>query len=364
MRLLTRHILREIAMPALLALAVVSFVAVASKVHEQTRDVSLAYATPADMARLVLYLLPTLVSYVLAITYMMGVLMGFGRMAQDGEVVAMQAAGIPLKRVVLPVFVCGLALSALCFLLQDRVQPWAAERMFRLLGEELPRRRGLDMLPAGVMHDFHDWRVYIGRRDADTGAWRDVEILDDRGWAYYASSAELLRRDGVPYLVLKDGHLIMPSVDGRLGLSPFARWEVQVPRVDARDLDGGSLALSLGALFHLEQRLSEELRTAESVGLRSRLASVRQDISERVSLPFACFAVAFVAAPLGVRARRSGRSYTFAVGFVVVLAYYLLHVLAQPRSLSPLAEVVARGQAANVVLLAAGAFFLWRVDRV
>jgi CDP-diglyceride synthetase len=75
-------------------------------------------------------------------------------------------------------------------------------------------------------------------------------------------------------------------------------------------------------------------------------------------------AVTLVAAPLGVRARGAGRSYTFAAGFSILLIYYVLGTVMDPKSLHSLGSVLLRTSVPNLVLSAAGIALVWRVDRV
>jgi len=91
---------------------------------------------------------------------------------------------------------------------------------------------------------------------------------------------------------------------------------------------------------------------------------MRQEISERFSLPILSFAVSFLAAPLAVRSRHGGRSYSFAIGFLILLVYFPLSILFEPQSLRGLDTVILRGMVPNLVLLAAGCVALWRVDRI
>jgi lipopolysaccharide export LptBFGC system permease protein LptF len=94
------------------------------------------------------------------------------------------------------------------------------------------------------------------------------------------------------------------------------------------------------------------------------LRLTRAEIGERASLPLACLAVSIVAAPFAVRARRAGRSYSFAIGFLIIGAYYMIRLFVEPGDVRPLAECVFRAMTPNLVLAAVGIVALWRVDRV
>jgi lipopolysaccharide export system permease protein len=388
-KLLTRYVTREVAVPAVLALAVFSFIGVAGELRERLDFINLSYAEVGDFARLAAWFIPTLIPYIVPLMYMMGVMLAFGGLTRNNEVTAMKAAGIPLKRVVLPVILGGALLSAGAFYLQDRVQPTALRKANALIFVEAPKRISLDVLTTGVMHEFGDWRVYIGSRDRASGTLYDVDILvpreDGSIWLYHADSATFGKRDGRAQLHIPSGYLIMP---GASSLGPISDFTLTAPSPEAMPMPGGRRLLSLSELLARDRAVQAELkaqagltdlsilydmslyrdltRLPEGISLRSldEFRKLRLEILERISLPLACLALSFVAAPLAVRGGRSGRSWSFAIGFGVCLAYFVIWMVTQPLIPRSLTETMVRGSIANAVMLVTGAVALWRVDRV
>jgi lipopolysaccharide export LptBFGC system permease protein LptF len=372
-RTLNRYILREIAVPLLLAMAVISFLGVGNELRERMRLLPLNVFEIQDFLRLTLYFLPSLVSFIIPIAYMMGILMAFGRLAHDGEIIAMKAAGVPLKRVVAPVIVVGALLSVGCFYLQDKVQPIGLIKAKQLITIEMPLRITLDMLPAGQMHHFGDWQVYIGSKEPETRTLRNIDILDGKGWMYFAESAQLVKDDSGSKIVLNNAYIVFPQGDRNFTLSKAMATALALPDTNAdanKRIGNKRNDLSLRELLMLEKEDSAKLAQTqmfadkESKDAKESLKATRSEISDRLSFPLACLAVTLAAAPLGARAKRAGRSYTFAVGAGVFLVYYILKFVLEPRTLHGLNETVLRGLAPNLVLLTAGLVLLWRVDRI
>ena len=355
--LLTRYVLREVGAPMFLALVVIGFLAVAQEFRERQQDIPLAYIQLKDLALLALYLLPTLVTLVIPTTYMMGILLAFSRLAQNNEITAMRAAGVPLKRIILPVLVCGAFLSALSFFLQDRVQPAAMARLNDLLYTALPQRLVLDSLEPGIMHEFSDWRVYFRGRDPKTRTLHGLEVMKPDGdgrTILYAESARLA--DGE--LVLSDATFISQQ-GGNASRGTGTAVSLAVPRITEKEPPSLRRTLTLAGLLR-----EEAAQRSEPTMSKRELRRLRWEISERFSFPLACFAVSLVAAPLAVRSPSSGRSHSFAIGFVILFVYYLLRDVLEPNSLKSMAEMGVRSAAPNVLLGAVGIWALWRVDRV
>jgi len=370
MGILSRYVLRQIAVPSLLAVAVVAILGVANEIHEEQREtlMPVAQMTMGDVGRLVMYFLPALVGYLIPITYMLGIMLAFGRFSHDNEIIAMKAAGIPLKRIVLPIILLGAVLSGVSFWIQDRVHPWAVRRADEFIHGELPLRASLEVLPTGVIQEYAGWRIYIGSKDPAEGTLEKIVILkpEDKGLSstYYAHSAKISNENGQNVLRLTDVHFIPPR-EGK-DVMPLRADSISlpVPEIETHVPDSGRNAMNLRQLLQDEKRLDTLIAETPSEPAKIELLKVRRDIADRFSLPFACLVVSLVAAPLGARAKRSGRSYTFAVGFSVLLIYYVFQMLVETPSLQPLWLTVLRLWVPNLLFCAAGVYFLWRVDRV
>ena len=368
MRIVSRYLLRQIAAPALLTITAIAVVGVSNEIKERLSELPVAQMTFGDVARLAFYLLPTLVAFLAPITYMLGILMAFGRLSENNEIVAMKAAGIPMRRMVLPVILVGAFLSVLCLAVQDRVQPWAYRKVMELIYSELPLRITLDTLPTGVMQEYAGWGVYIGKKDPKDDTLENIVILkpEEGGGAsaYYADSAQLSSEDGHMKLFMSNLHLIPPGESGYATmLSAPTAW-LSVPKMPTDRPSIRKRERTLKQLFEEERRLDDEYNASQSESTGADLSSYRMEIAGRLSLPFACLAVTLTAAPLGARARRAGRPYTFTVGFTIILAYYVMTMVFAPRSLSPLWLTVLQTWIPNLALGLVGIGLVWKVDRV
>ena len=366
--MLPRYLLRQVAPPAAIAFLVIAFLAMIAGLREQLAELSLDQVTLGDLSWLSLLSLPALISYIVPITYMMGILVAFGGLAQRNEFVSMKAAGIPMRRMVVPVILVGALLSAGCFLVQDQVRPWAMRQAIRFIYSDLPVRASIDLLPPGVMHEFAGWRVYVGRKDLDTNTLYDLVILkpEESGEtsAFYADSAQFVRNAEGGTLILTNGFWIQSRGRDSVMHADSPRMELSVPKLMPKEPKREREGMTLGELLASEAALSEEYAATQALPVYASLMRERGEISYRLALPLMCLAVSLAAAPLAVRSPRSGRSYVFAVGFLVLISYFSLKGILEPRFLVPLEVSVVVGQAPNIILGLVGLGLAWRVDRV
>lgn len=364
---LTRYCLVEIAVPALIAMLVIGFVGVVNELRERRGALPLEFISGWDMARLVLYFSPTLIAYLVPVAFMMGILLAFGKLAQHNEITAMKAAGIPLKRLVAPVVLAGALLSAGTFFLQDRVQPRAIARANQLLFVELPQRITLDVLPVGVMNEFGGFRVYFKGRDTQTKTLRDVVVAlpqPGRDMIYYAESAQYVGSGAGSQLVLRNCQIVKPQPGDDVAVQTAKEQTVSLSSPMLRPPPARHKAMTMRELFEQEKKSTERYASFKSKQNAEDLRTTRTEISDRITLPLACLAVSLAAAPLAVRAPRSGRSFSFAIGVALLGGYYLLRILLEAKSVHPLEDYVIRGLVPNAVLGMIGLWALWKVDRV
>jgi len=366
-RLLTRYILGKIWPPALLAALVISFVVVGGAVRTEMRTITeripIGQLAVMDIVRIGFYALPTMVNYIFPITFLLGIMFVFSRLAQYSELTAMKAAGIPLKRIVLPVVVLGAALSVVAFGVADQAQPWAYRRLVRLVTLELPLRMTLDALPTVVIHEVGDWRVYLGRREPD-GTLRDIVILQPQevgANAFYADSARLLTRDGEARLELQNGYFIPNDPKQHFSFESLVN---KAPMPEPMKEPGTSEGLSLAGLRAEERRLTTLFRETNALPVGSALRNMRLEIKNRLAFPLMCLAVSIVGAPLGARAKRTGQSYAFTMGLGIIGVYFVLRKVVELPMLLSLPTTIALGQTPNVLLCLLGLALIWRVDRV
>jgi len=360
---------RAILAPTAAAFLVVAFIIVANEMKQQMSRFLIQFLTARDLATLGAALLPSLLPMILPAALFFGVLMGYGRLAERGEITAMRAAGVSLSRVVAPAFIVGLVATAGTMVVQDLLLPHTMNYARHLLRVELPRRATLDTISPGVMHSLGDWRVYFKGRDRHSHTLRDVVVVsreEGRGGAvvYNAEFATASIDESGSTLLLGPGYSVSP--DGLRASCESVLLHLPGPASELKN--NPTLATStLAELIAQERSLSEEFSRADSLSIEKRLRRLRSALAERISLPFAAVLFAAIAAPLAVesaRYRRGGRQRLLVTGLIPVFGYYFLHVALQSNSLQPLASTLLLAWMPNLLLAACAAGLFARALRV
>lgn len=133
---------------------------------------------PADFIRLFAYLFPNMMLYSIPMSSMFGVVVAFTRLSNDGEIMAMKAAGISLGQMLPAVLAVSLAtglLSGYSALVLTPAADQAMEKMmFNLVKEKVSSGVKSRTFSAGV----DKYVIYADKVDRRTGEWSGVYLAD------------------------------------------------------------------------------------------------------------------------------------------------------------------------------------------
>src|SRR5439155_25606763 len=179
MRIPTRYILKEVASHSLIGLLVFTFVIyIRYLVH--VLELVVRHDIRAS-ALLTLFLLPIPGILVLTIpmAVIVGTLIGLGRMAADGEVIAARASGVGLGHFVRPVMIYALAGWTLTSWMSLFLAPQAARRLVRLEAELLTSQAPYEIRPRVFIEQFPNLLLYLADIRGARSEWHGVFIADN-----------------------------------------------------------------------------------------------------------------------------------------------------------------------------------------
>jgi len=147
----------------------------------------------------------------LPLSFLISVLVGFGRLSADSELVAMKSSGISLNRLAQPVVVVSIAIFIFSLLLNLNWVPWG-ERTFKELLVRAGNTKAVGSINAGTFTSgFFDMLVFADKVNPKTNEMKHVFIYDDRN-------------EKNPFAVVaKTGRLVPVKSDSSLGASLVLR---------------------------------------------------------------------------------------------------------------------------------------------
>ncbi len=339
--ILQRYVFRELALHFLFTLvAVTGIFAVGLGVQSLYRFSELPLVV---VVKSFPFFVPYSFAYTVPMALLVAVVLTYGRLAQDREILAVRTSGVHLYPLIAPAIFVGLLLSLASFWVNDRVIPYCNAKKRDIT------RQALEQIVA----------------DINSGQGRSLSVpLLNLSW-------ESVEQDGTivkPLLVLKNAKLEtegkLMAERGRIRLLADAdaiQFHFEEGRTIARQekkpkpgevrANGAEpepevyhLPLTFEEFDHLiylddlfqtakkpqDRKLSELIHSARIRRNPSASLELKVEVHRRLALSFACLVFALVGAPLGVLFRRGGKLAALFVSFLVVMfVFYPLLTLGQ-----------------------------------
>ena len=275
-------------------------------------------------------LLPFSMIYSIPWGVLLAVLLVFGKLSSENELVALRANGIGMLRICTPVFLITLGCLALCLWINLYVAP-ECEKRFKELAFKLASTEPLALFGSDEVIDaFPNRKIYVGRKNGNT--LEDLHIYE-------------MNAQQVPVRVIyaKRGTLEVDNENRRILLRIFdARYEDR-DESDVNDLkkmhygisvEEGVFPISLEELIakaHSNQRPTEltlsHLREAMEQKQGKQLTILRTELSKRFANSMAVVTFVLVGIPLAIGAHRRETSIGIGISIVVAFTYFIFIVL-------------------------------------
>jgi len=329
-RTLDRYLLRELFTPFALALLLLTFALEIPPIL-QHGEALIAEGASWDVVALVLV---TLVPQALGVTIPMallgGILYALGRLSGDREIVALEACGVSLSRLLRPLLLFAVLATAATTYVMIVALP-AANQAFREITFKLLMSRGESKIKPRVFYDgFPNLVIYVREVIPGVG-WTDVLVADSSHPAehklFLAKKGRLVVDEAKRSvaLVLEDGmqHGVNVREPEKYVLTNFEDTTLVI--------DPESVFPREGPMKGYTEMTIAELKD-DMAGLEAQNIYPHNQImawQKKYSIPAACLAFMLVALGMGVSSRRDGRLASFVVGVGVVFVYWVLMYMAE-----------------------------------
>ena len=350
MRILDRYIAREVIRHAFLGLLIFTFVLLVPKLVRLMELFVRRSGSGAQIAKLFLCILPSLLVFTIPMAVLVGVLLGLGRMSMDSEIIAITALGISRKRILFPVGIIAILGAALTFLITSWLAPRSLQTFRNTQASLLTSQISFQVQPRVFDERFPHLVLYINDVSASGTHWNGIFLAQagaESGSSITLAESAIVIPDpqqGKLELHLNGGstHEFSRQDPGHYSLTDFGSsdWPIEVT---------GILPSETRELSYPERPL-KSLWGDRGKGWRE----ARVELHQRFAFPVACLVFALVAVPLGAQPRRGGRAAGTLLSVLVIACYYLLFIMSAGLARQGVVSPVVGMWAANVILALAG----------
>lgn len=354
--------------------------------------------TPPQILQVIPLLIPSTLPYTAPATVLFTCCVVYGRLAADGEITALRAAGVHLGRLLAPAVVLGVLVGIGLTAVQSEIVPRSRQMLAdRVIADIDSLIYGMLKRSGSIRHPKLDFAVYV--REVRGKQLIDPVIKRRGGTAQYSVVAHAreatlttdLARDMV-FIDMPHCTLVGSELDGSLR---DQRFDVSFPASTFRDtqvrpmnMTREQIAAKWDELAEDRARRKEQLQVIQAqlaqhptdppqalLDLKKdnefhvqqsyrieRLLSVESHM--RPALAFGCLCFALVAVPVGIWGNRADYLSTFVSCFLpVVFVYYPLVLAGTNLAKEGRLPAIASVWAANVLTASVGAWMLRRLFR-
>ena len=367
-RTASAYLVRQVIGWGLIGLAAITLVFLSQNLVRMLDKLMLFGVHAEGVATVIQCIALTLLGYMVPMAFLFGVLVTVGRMAADGEVLALRSCGFGLREILLPILALAVAVSALTAWLLIDVEI-EARRVLRTALIEMTTQGA--MIVPGEFKRVGERVVYVRSRDED-GRLERILISDrsdpERPLLIFAESGSFGWDS-------ERGEARFRLRNGDIHLEPAKADSPQYQRIGFRDFE---YAFPVKNLLEMEisRQRPKDLTTAQ---LRARVAELessppdpkatrsarehRVQLHRRFALPLAPTLFALIGVPLAMRLTRAGRSWGVLLCTGLVGIYYGVLTFCQYLALEGFLPVVVALWLPNALCALAAALLLARARR-
>jgi LPS export ABC transporter permease LptF len=367
MKLIDRFVSRELIVNVLFAILVLSLVLVVGNIFRKLLPLLVNHDVPLEyLLTFIAYVLPFSLIFTIPWGLLTAILLVFGRLSADNELIALRSNGVSVTRVCLPLLVLAIIFTAICLWLNVDVAPAAQEKL-RSTIFDLATRNPIALFGNDqVIDQFPGRRIYVGKKEGNELENILVFQMDEHALPIRVTFARSgkLEADLPNKRILM--HLYSARYEERDEKDPYDLRKIH----DGISLTDGTLPISLEELFEREKKrpsrsaLSlEQLLDQLNTGNRRERSATRTEINKRFSFPFSCMAFALIGVPLGITTHRRETSVGFAMGLIVAVFYFLFVIIADTLRGNAKVHPELLIWFPNVLFLGIGAYLFWRLSK-
>jgi LPS export ABC transporter permease LptF/LPS export ABC transporter permease LptG len=364
MRILTRYILSEVLSHALIGVAIFTFVIFLRDLEHILEVVVRNSAPLPSVAEIFFLTMPGALTITIPMAVLVGILIGLSRLAADSEVTAMRASGIGPGTFVRTIAIFVSIAWVLALANNVFIAPRSASALARLQNRLKSSQVSFEIQPRVFYEDFKNLVLYVQDASSAEGAalWKGVFVADISN----PSAPKItLAQSGIAVsqgmdklrMHLENGsqHETVPRQPEQYAISTFAETDLPIQLPEVQNPANTVTPAAEMSTSDLLQRMREN-------GPRSRVYAI--EFHRRLALPTACIVLALVGIPLGLSAKKGGKSTGFVLTIGLVFLYYFLSLAGMSMARQ---GKIAAGPGlwlGNIVFFFGGLFLLWRSERM
>lgn len=374
-KLFDRYVLKEILPPFFVGLLVYTFVLLMNQILLLSEMFIARGVSFRVVLLLLIYLLPSILSFTVPMSILMGILAGLSRMSSDSEIMAFKTLGISYRRLLRPVFIFALGGWLITSLLTLYISPHANYLWVNTLSQSVLTKVQFKINPREFNESIPNTVLFI-QDIAKDKSWKNIFV-------HFSSPPEeprvVFAKKGWLNFYPREKRATLELFDGSLHSFPLGnpeKYSVTTFQHLEEELDVENFFASIiakkrvrekdiGELFSGIQILDQDFKSfpesqTHSLAYRQKKREYVAhfiEVHKRIALPAACFIFALLGISLGASTKKGGRTSGFTLSIGIILLYYILITAGENFAMDDKIPAWLGMWAPNLLLALGGVYF-------
>ncbi|OGS24466.1 MAG: hypothetical protein A2297_07010 [Elusimicrobia bacterium RIFOXYB2_FULL_48_7] len=321
MKILTRYIYKESLKAFVTGIIVFTFVLVLNNLFQLIDLLINKGAGLLVVLQLVVYLVMTLFSITIPMSLLFSVLMTYGRLAEDREIMALSSAGINTFRFTFQPVVLALIFSLTLSWLNLQTIPTIHSEFSRIY-LSIAKKQPLLKFEEKAFTKISNYRIYVNEIDKNTNELKGINIykFTPSVSLITAKTGTAAATDKTITFDLHDGIMQSSPADSpeKMTLFAFDKYTISIPLLEEHKDETH--------MQSLREVPSGELLKIIKYNKQQKLPATQLEIEYHLRwvVGFAVLSLVLVGLPASIILNRGGRTINFAISIAIICFYYFI----------------------------------------
>ncbi len=320
MKIIHRYVLKEMLAPFVFGLLFFNFILFMGIIFDLTELIFVKNAPPFLVGKLVLFTLPSYLDIIIPIALLFSIILSFGRLSCEGEIIAFRSSGISLLQVELPIFVLAFFLTIVSLLFSTWLTP-QCNQLYHKTYQQIILQRPTLQIKEGTIIDIEERKLYTYHLNLKNQEMKELilyEFLPQKTQLFPQVTFAKEGRVENETLILRKVSIYRFNKNYQLTKKGEANTQIIYPQNQLdkkKEREKSSYEMSL-------REIKDKLKEKE-LGERDK-TKLKAEFQGRIAIPLATFLVGILAVPLGIKIKKGAKSISLGISLIVIIAYYIL----------------------------------------
>ncbi|OGC09859.1 hypothetical protein A3J90_00310 [candidate division WOR-1 bacterium RIFOXYC2_FULL_37_10] len=316
MKILDRYLIKETFVPFLLGIVGFVLVMIVDLLFTFVDLIINKGIDFSSVLQLMLYKLPYIMVMTFPVATLFGVSMAMGRMGKDNEITALRTSGISFKRIARPIIILSILVSALAFLINEKLVPYANQQSQTIIREIVMKQPLPEIKEDVFFKDAYNRYFYVKKINNKDKILENIMVYELTGEDIpRITTAQKSKIEGLK-IILYNGSIHNFDKSGRLAYEAIFK-EIEL------NLNEDPFAVSNYKTSEQmdSTELVDKINTLEKSGVSTQ--ALKTDYLMKFSIPLASFVFAIIGIPLSLPTLKSNRAWGMIVTIIIMFTFYV-----------------------------------------